>query len=393
MHTPYATRSPIKALSVFVLFFASVVISGLPMNALALTCGSRQFTLSEAYEAADSIVVGLVTECEEEVSSEPWANGGSGCSFDSLEVLKESKPARDHRGLMSSSGCGLSLKVGTQYLLFLDAENKPMRFSADLNGMANEAQSSNTYVELLRDYRDGATTDLSEPWTFSEQGASCHLSHSVSGHVIRFILQKPDAEIQSWKGESVDGKTIFKGQTIPANPNIPPREAKLVITGKVPGFPASGKMLAITVPERPPAPKRSATISVGTSHWPLYRTEQELFLGDRSLITRIEYVVAGPVPEQILSALSKPSNIVISAALIDSRDDGPTSEPTALYQQPVLRGAGETVLEPSITAVPRGAGVVHYASRPAAQLEPVLRLETRNTQLPAALADFQACYE
>jgi hypothetical protein len=115
--------------------FSILTFFGAPTITHALSCASRHFTLSEAYEAADSIIVGLITECKEEVSSDPWANGGSDCSFSSIEVLKEPSPARDYSGVTSSSGCGLSLHVGGQYLLFLDSKNQPMHFSATLSGV------------------------------------------------------------------------------------------------------------------------------------------------------------------------------------------------------------------------------------------------------------------
>ena len=120
MRSDYTTRSSGDILSVVASIVAIVAFLVLPMNARALDCAPRAFTLSEAYDAADSIIVGLVTECEEEVSREPWADGGSDCSYVSLDVLKESKSVRDYRGISNSSGCGLSLHVGEQYLMFLD---------------------------------------------------------------------------------------------------------------------------------------------------------------------------------------------------------------------------------------------------------------------------------
>ena len=147
----------------------STILLVLPATALSLSCAPNAFTLSEAFEKADSIIVALVTECKKEISSEAWAHGGADCSFVSLEVLKESKPVRDHRGVASSHGCGLSLFVGKQYLLFLDSENKPIGLSASLSGDQSPFQLSTSYQKILREYRDGAIQDLSEPWVFGEQ--------------------------------------------------------------------------------------------------------------------------------------------------------------------------------------------------------------------------------
>ena len=189
---------------------SAVLLSALPINTYALSCAARIFTLSEAYEAADSIIVGLVTECEQEVSDDPWAHGGANCSFVSLEVLKESIPARDYRGVASSSGCGLSLHIGNQYLLFLDSENRPMHFSAGLISDDHAARLSNAYVRILRDYRNGVSDELSEPWVFAEFEDMCFLSHGVRGNQISFSHGKRGAEEQAkrnWARETVDGKT------------------------------------------------------------------------------------------------------------------------------------------------------------------------------------------
>lgn len=138
---------------------------GLPAITHALSCASRNFALNEAYEAADSIIVGLITECQEEISRDSWANGGDGCSFTSLEVLKESAPPRDYSGVASRSACGLSFHVGGQYLLFLDSNNQPMHFSAPLGG--DQDRLATRYIQIIRDFKNGDISDLAEPWLYA----------------------------------------------------------------------------------------------------------------------------------------------------------------------------------------------------------------------------------
>lgn len=82
----YTTRSSGYNISVVASSAAIVILLVLPMTARALSCAPKVHTLLEAYEAAESIIVGLVTECEEEINREPWANGGSGCSFGGKSV-------------------------------------------------------------------------------------------------------------------------------------------------------------------------------------------------------------------------------------------------------------------------------------------------------------------
>lgn len=66
--------------------FCVLALFLVPAISNAMSCAPRQFTLSEAYDAADSIIVGLITECEEEVSSEPWANGCTCSTFPSFHA-------------------------------------------------------------------------------------------------------------------------------------------------------------------------------------------------------------------------------------------------------------------------------------------------------------------
>ncbi|NOX69723.1 MAG: hypothetical protein GXP15_11095 [Gammaproteobacteria bacterium] len=351
-----------------------------PIDAHALSCARNIFTLNEAYEAADSIIVGVVTECQEEISSEPWANGGGGCSFDSLEVLKESTSPRDHRGVASSSGCGLSLRVGDQYLFFLDSENRPMRFSGSL---ANEQYFlvSNAYKSILQEFRDGIIHDLSEPWIFREHASNCSLSHNVGGYRISFRRLKAgaaDPSAGSWSRETVDGKTIYRGSATStgANSTSSLQDMEVVVTGDLQEYPVGAQMLSVSFLERSASPVREATLSVGAQSWPLYRREMSFSYRGRMANTQTEYVVGGDVAEQILSAMTKPSNVTISAVLVNSSvvDTEPRS------------GSAEAAI------VSSAAGTTLYRSRKELP-EAVLRLETRTTQLPAAAERFQACYE
>ena len=56
--------------------------------------------LAEAYEAADSIIVGMVTECGQSETADRWAGGGNECAFVTPEeVVQQSTPTRDYAGI------------------------------------------------------------------------------------------------------------------------------------------------------------------------------------------------------------------------------------------------------------------------------------------------------
>lgn len=378
---------------------SAVLLSALPINTYALSCAARIFTLSEAYEAADSIIVGLVTECEQEVSDDPWAHGGANCSFVSLEVLKESVPARDYRGVASSSGCGLSLHIGNQYLLFLDSENRPMHFSAGLISDDHAARISNAYVRILRDYRNGVSDDLSEPWVFAEFEDMCFLSHGVRGNQISFSHGKRGAEEQAkrnWARETVDGKAVYRStdDTIGA--------MEVVVTGDLPTYPDGVQMLSVSLPERSPAPLRHASLSVGTQSWSLYRVQAAMSIRGMPATTTVDYKIGGAAAEQILAAMMEPSDIVVTATLtvapgnnasLPSEDRGPGDDSVVLGPMDddhLGPAPPETnASEPEIVSEERGVNAYRDREEPP---ETFLRMETRSTHLANTVERYRACY-
>lgn len=383
----------------------ALTLLGLPVIAHALTCASRLFTLSEAYEVADSIIVGLVAECKDEVSSDPWASGGNSCSFTTLEVLKESMPARDYNGVASSSACGLSLHVGDRYLLFLDSENQPMWFSAPLGGDPQQVQVANSYLRILRDFRNGFINDLAEPWMFIESDHSCSISHGIGGNQIRFTRRTSDAPQQprpEWNQEKVGDKPVYKA-TVPifaANATAPSGDAEVVVFGNAPDYSDDALMLRVSLRERSPAPVRRVTLSVGNQTWSLNRMEMHLSLAGASAHTIVEYYVAGDIAEKILSAMAQPSDIALSATVIpsDTASEPPeiaASEQSSFVQAPTKDAySGQAAPETNSTR-PKSTSNVRAARSRRAQKEspdPVLRVESRSTQLPSVIERFHACH-
>jgi hypothetical protein len=393
-------RKPASTVLITVLFLLSADVH-------ALSCASRHFTLREAFEAADSIIVGVVTGCRQEISSDGWTGGGDDCSFVAVDVLKESKPPRDYSGMASSSGCGLSLHVGSQYLLFLDEENRPMHFSAALEGDRYPAQLPTTYARILRAFRAGTVTDLSEPWIVEESEHGCWLRHSVSGNRILFSRRKPGSSEpgEDWTCEAKGATSVCRSRIsmAGASPAVSAQTVEVVVTGAMPEYSAGTQVLTVSMPERPAAPLRQATLTVGSRSWPLRRIEIAITLPGMSPVTTIEYRTGGEAAEQILAALiDHPADIVVSAAAVSGSEgetapgpelSAPDEErvPPALPDDAYFGPAPpESDSARRVTAAGGGAARPYGTQRDLP--EPALRMETRSTQLPAVIEDYRACY-
>ena len=368
----------------------------LPIAAGALSCAMPVHTLGEAYDAADSIIIGLVTECVEPVSSDPWANGGAGCSFDSLEVLKAANPARDYRGTADSHGCGLSLQVGNQYLLFLDEENRPLHYSAGLNGAAALAAMPREHVRILRQFRDGAISDLSDPWVFREDEATCTISHSVRGNALTFSKQKVGAppSTSDYSRDMVDGKVVLKGKAVGSGESLqrPQPDVTIVMPADAPEIPFDALMLNVMLLEPAPVPERRTVLTIGSESWPLYLVETSISFGGDRAHRIVAYHASGEPAEEILSAMHEPSDVVVTATLVTPP---PTeAEPSAQPAFGIAPG-GDIVPAPATGATssiyPSMPPTPAQPARRRQQAEPVIRVETRSTQLPAAIKGFRAC--
>jgi hypothetical protein len=388
-----------------VLMTAIVILFALATSAYANVCAERLFTLSEAYEAADSIIVGLVTECRQAVSSEPYASGGADCSFTGLEVLEDSVSARDYSGIVSSSGCGLSVNVGEQYLLFLDSENRPLWFSASLGGDRYESQRASQYLRILRDYRDRRVDDLAEPWIFRGSEGYCSVSQRVKGSQISFSRRTPDAPPQPelvWSQDTANGETVYRATSplIDADNRLADGEVEIVAFGDNPGIDDDALFLRVSIREGLTARARKTTVSVGDTTWSLNRMEMHLSLGDAAKHTSIDYWQAGKAAEQILSAMLRPSDIVVTATLVlpnadsESRDAPQPGQGTVAVSEPKgnFLGRAPTTTRstsPSAALTPRDGSPYPAWEEPA---EPVIRVESRSTQLSSVIQRFRACF-
>ena len=378
-------------------------------SAYALSCAARVFTLADAYEEADSIIVGIVTACEQAQSTDVWVGGGSGCSFATLEVLKDSSTTRDYGGIANSAACGLALQVGHQYLLFLDSENQPLWYSEPLGQSEWADARVNQRIGILRDFRNGVTADLSEPWVFHKSiiGA-CTLSHSFRGNQLSFTRRPVDAvplEEVDWAGITVDGRPVFGPEQI--------ADIKRQIAESPEE--AQGNDLALTIrfQESWPRAARNASVRIGNRSWPLERHEHSPRVGNASALDRhMFYTARGSAAEEILAALETPSDVVATAALaLEDESNAATAASTGQQNTAAVSEGGATAsdavsLERPKTQVfaatpPQGGSTDLSSARPqrgsSSRLrlpapDPLLRFETRSTNLARVIDEYRSCY-
>jgi hypothetical protein len=173
-----------------------------------------------------------------------------------------------------------------------------MHFSASLSGDQYPAQLSNSYLKIIRDFRDGVIRDLSGPWMFGEFEGICFLSHSIGGNQIRFSRRKADAPEQpkpDWTRETVNGKAVYRS-SVPSpgsGSTLPAEVMEVVAIGDLPKYPDGALMLSVHISESSPAPMRHATLAVGASSWSLYRVELSFSRPGASANTLIDYYIGG----------------------------------------------------------------------------------------------------
>ena len=379
-------------------------------SAQALSCPSRVFTLADAYEEADGIIIGIVTACEEAQSTDMWVGGGAGCSFSTLEVLKESNPTRDYGGVADSAACGLALQVGHQYLMFLDSNNQPLWYSEQLGRGGWADARVNQRIAILRDFRGGIAADLSEPWVFQKSiVGACTLSHGFRGNDLSFTRRPDDAvplEEVDWGSIMADGKPVFGPAQI--------REIRRQVEERPEGWSDNELVMNIRFAEGWPRAARDASIRVGNRVWQLERQEHTPRVGNNTALDpHMFYYAKGKDAEEILAAMEVPSDIVATAivAAVDGSSSvanpntGQTSgeqasgeSATASGGAIVRRRPGTQVFAP---APPSGGSTVLSPTEPqngAARRprrpppEPVLRFKTRSTQLGRVTGEFRSCW-
>ena len=138
------------------------------------------------------------------------------------------------------------------------------------------------------------------------------------------------------------------------------------------------QLLEVSIEDWQPAASRQTTLSIGPQVWPLGRTDTVFVHAGREISRLVAYQLFGDVTDDILSALLRPSDVVVSAKLVtDPNADPQVPEPAPTGNVAVRSGGGTPT---------RGFG---GEEPPPA----VLRFETRSTQLASAIEEYRACYD
>ncbi|MEM7612099.1 MAG: hypothetical protein AAF270_10490 [Pseudomonadota bacterium] len=369
----------------------------MPSVASAFTCAAEPYTLREAYEDADSIIIGVVTECAQPISGAPHTGGGAGCIFTGVEVLKGVVPARDYRGRADSAACGLAYEVGKQYLLFLDQDNQPLPYSAPMEGEHYRATQATDYARVLRDYRASRVDGLDEPWQLDQSSGVCTVSMMEKRYRIS-VTEMPTFEPAiEWTRESRGKQTIYTAMVpvLNSQPGSPTNEIRVSAFGVVPTFEDGAIAINVTLPDAQSKNLRVASVEINGKSWPLHRIEAELAVNNHTSVMIATYQIDGKQAQEIVSLLSQqPKQVTVLATLVEpdsaqaaNDSDGLVRAPSANARQALTNDSG----------FGRDMGTLSVASQSAgsqdASKQRVFRWQWRSTQLPPALDAFRRCME
>lgn len=355
----------------------------LSADALSLSCARPSNSIEEAYDASDSIIIGVVNQCEVLQSREVWVQGGEGCSFSTLEVLKDSASPRDYTGIVDSSACGLSVRVGEQYLLFLDAENRPLQFSEHLPGEPTTTGKLEARIDLLRRYRNGQAEELAEPWLFRETFTeACSLQH-LSGYANRIAFERrpphatPLADLD-WEGMEMNGMPMFRPEQID--------EMRLQFAAMPPQPADPAHRLEVSFPEREPVAPRNVTLRVDKQVWTLERETVELPEHVRSPIA-YRYVLRGGAALEVLSAMELPADVVVTATLVAPAEPAVAPPAVGVSNGFAAIEVDQTGFAGAVTQGDRQQQVRRVRQPP----EPTIGFKVRSTNIIGALEQYRAC--
>lgn len=239
---------------------------------------------------------------------------------------------------------------------------------------------------------------------FSERDGACFLSQRVGINQFMFTRRKADAPPRpkpDWTKETVNGKTAHRTRIPFPEPSSAVSEGfiEMLVFDEIPDYPHGTLMMNVHISEESPSPDRRATLTVGTSVWALNRVETKMSYSGASADVTSFYNAAGDIAEQILSAMTQPEEILVSAVLVESNiapsgvglpsqgtfATAPGSEP---YFGPLAPDVGATrsTVSPSVSAT-NSHGTQQELPKP------VLYFESRSTQLPHVIQSFRDCYD
>lgn len=299
----------------------ALLISG---PATATTCAVTYSTLADDYAHAESIAVMQVNGC---------ANGGipqfGRCPDEQyqlavIEILKDSVPPRAYGGDYTGGepmGCGMPLTLDNTYLLFLTGEGTfSHAASAALVSDSPMHTKTRERLRVLREYRDGKVGDLSDPWSFSDNGVSCSLSQAAGGRSLSFMYWYREGPAIAYSPEpEVDGNGNTRYRLNP-RPDLGIEIEDLQQSS----MKVEHNTLIFRVDFRPDirTVENTGTVTVGNASWPLRSTRFVLKQAGRSIAQVAFEGTQGDAATEILAAMRRaPSDVVVSATRTFSMGD------------------------------------------------------------------------
>ena len=139
-----------------------VLICAMPGRAAACSCMSPE--LQRSYESSRNVFTAVVTGARFD------GDGNIEAGFEVTETFKGDVPFDKLRTTRSGTSCDTSITVGPEYLFFMGDEG---RFGGC--SVRPTVESAESWLEILRAYKAGETSDLSSPWTHYDRDGSCSL--------------------------------------------------------------------------------------------------------------------------------------------------------------------------------------------------------------------------
>lgn len=164
-------------------------------------------------------------------------------------------------------------------------------------------------LEILRDYRDGKVSDLSDPWIFTDIGLSCELKQRVAGHEIAF--RYPYAEQLGEYSYSIE----FDNDGNPSLTNPMPVSLAFGqgMTREIDGPEFVPRSLSFSVQflYYLKTERDTATVSIGERMWSLQSLTTRLLRDGRELSSHSIDLAFGETAQQIFDAMLTPSDVTV----------------------------------------------------------------------------------
>ena len=177
---------------------------------------------------------------------------------------------------------------------------------ADLDGEDPESIAAQKRLDILREYRDGAIDDFSEPWRFTDTGSACQIFHAFPGGTLTF------GYAHDWSNPKIVILARRPGPNgeLRARMSIPglPEPLEITVTGMMPELKAIN--FNISLDDAQSIVLGSTTIKVGDRVWPLHRRTTRI-VGVFSQ-SQFAEVTGDSAAKEILDALIERKKIVIS---------------------------------------------------------------------------------